>query len=127
MHAQLSISHLHATDQLLEIVWKRVEVIPLAFEGQHGIGIVGCGVSHRSSPGMDQDRRADRSGVQQQRSVILQIPDELPFAKLPVAPAALHQGVMTASIHNGPLFENHNLIGFLNGGQTMGDHEHGAS
>ena len=47
MHAQLGISHLHATHQLFHFIWKRVEVVALAFKGEHRVLFLGrCGGGH---------------------------------------------------------------------------------
>ena len=64
VHPQLGIGHLHSTHQLLQLIREGVQVITLPFEGQHGVGIVRCGVGHRSCrETLEADRLADCSGV----------------------------------------------------------------
>ena len=51
------------------------------------------------------------------------IPNELPFAQLAVTPTTLHQLIVGSSIDHNSFLKNHDAIGLLNRGQTVGDHQ----
>jgi hypothetical protein len=58
MHAQLGISYLHASHELLHLIRQAVEVVALALEGEHGglvVGLLGDVVHERQKICSSQD------------------------------------------------------------------------
>jgi hypothetical protein len=52
--------------------------------------------------------------------------DHLPLAQFAVAPCLSHQALVVALLDNPSFFQYQDLIGFLHGGESMGDHQNRA-